>query len=102
MGYWGWQKGEGVLRFVLAIGIPIGAFALWTVFAVPDDKSRSGKAPITVPGIVRLAYELAFFGFAIWALFDTGLTTLSLILGIVALAHYVVSYERIGWLLKQT
>ena len=101
MGYWGWQRGEGFLRFALAIGVPVGAFTLWTIFAVPGDKSRSGEAPIAVPGIVRLVYELVFFGFAIWALFAIGLFTLSLTLGIVSLVHYVVSYERIGWLLSQ-
>ncbi len=101
MGYWGWQQGEGFLRFVLAIGIPVGAFALWAIFAVPGDKSRSGEALVAVPGIVRLVYELVFFGFAIWALYDIGLAALSLTLGIVALVHYAVSYERIGWLLSQ-
>ena len=102
MGVWGWQTGEGVLRFVLAIGIPVIAFALWGTFAVPDDRSRSGKAPVPVTGIVRLAYELIFFGFAVWALFAIGATTLGLILGIVTLIHYIVSYERVGWLLAQT
>jgi len=33
MGYWGWQKGQGVMRFVLAIGIPVAAFAIWGTFA---------------------------------------------------------------------
>ena len=66
MAYWGWRQADGVLRFVLAIGIPLVAAALWGTFAVPDDPSRSGKAPVPVSGIVRLALELAFFAFAVW------------------------------------
>jgi hypothetical protein len=101
MAYWGWQQSDGILRFVLAIGVPILAAALWGTFAVPGDRSRSGRAPVPVPGIVRLALELAFFGFAVWALYDAGLVISSIGTGIIVIIHYVVSYERIGWLLRQ-
>lgn len=101
IGYWGWSQDDGLLRFVLAIGLPVLAAVLWVTFAVPDDPSRSGKAPVPVPGIIRLALELAFFGFAVWALYDVGLTTLSLILAIAVVVHYAVSYDRIVWLLRQ-
>ena len=46
MGVWGWRYSEGWLRFVLALSIPIIAAVLWGTFAVPDDPSRSGGAPI--------------------------------------------------------
>ncbi len=101
MGYWGWTRREGPLRYVLAIGIPVLAAILWATFAVPDDPSRSGKAPVPVPGILRLVLELAFFAFATWALYDTGNTVLSLILAVVVVVHYAVSYDRIGWLIRQ-
>ena len=35
------------------------------VFAVPDDPSRSGSAPIAVPGLARLTLEAAVFGVGI-------------------------------------
>ena len=101
IGYWGWTTGDGWLRFGLAIGLPIIAAMLWGTFTVPDDPSRSGKAPVPVPGIVRLALELGLFAFAVWALYDTGLTRLSIILAVVVIIHYIVSYDRIGWLIKQ-
>jgi hypothetical protein len=101
MGYWGWTRREGPLRYVLAIGVPVLAAVLWATFAVPDDPSRSGKAPVPVPGIVRLVLELAFFAFATWALYSAGSTRLGLILAVVVVVHYAVSYDRIGWLVRQ-
>ena len=91
LGWWGWNQGEGILRFVLAFGIPILAAVLWGTFAVPDDPSRSGKAPVQVPGIVRLLLELAFFVSATWSLLAVGAATLGWIYGIAVLVHYLVS-----------
>jgi hypothetical protein len=101
MGHWGWTQYTGALRFVLAVGVPLAAALIWATFAVPDDPSRSGKAPVPVPGIVRLMLELAVFGFAAWALYDAGNALLSVVLIVVAIAHYGLSYDRIAWLLKQ-
>lgn len=101
MGIWGWKQSDGVLRFILAFGIPIIAAAIWGTFAVPDDPSRSGAAPIVTPGIIRLFIELAFFVFATWSLYSLGYTSLSWILGLIVIVHYIVSYDRIMWLLKQ-
>ncbi|MCP4362229.1 MAG: YrdB family protein [Chloroflexi bacterium] len=101
MGVWGWQQGEGWLRLLLALGIPIIAAILWGTFAVPDDPSRSGKAPIAVPGILRLLLELVFFIFATWALYDVGFSGLSWALGLLVTIHYLASYDRILWLVKK-
>jgi hypothetical protein len=100
MGYWGWTRAEGTLRFVLAIGLPVAAAAIWGTFAVPNDPSRSGRAPVPVPGVVRLGIELATFGFGAWALYDTGSTTLSLIFAAIVVVHYLVSYDRVAWLIR--
>lgn len=101
LAFWGWTQHAGVLRFVLTLGLPIAAAALWYTFAVPDEPQRGGEAPVAVPGSVRLVLELALFGFATWALYDAGATGLSWILGIAVLAHYVASYDRIAWLIRQ-
>jgi hypothetical protein len=74
---------------------------LWGVFAVPGDRSRSGDAPVPVPGILRLLLELLLFGFAAWCLYDAGLVLLANIFGIVVLVHYIISYDRIIWLLRK-
>jgi len=100
VGMWGWKQSEGWLRFVLAIGIPIILAAIWGTFAVPDDPSRSGTAPIVTPGFIRLVIELGFFALATWALYDMGSIKLSLALGIIVVLHYVVSYDRIIWLIS--
>ena len=101
IGYWGWTQHDGFVRYLLAIGGPLLAAILWATFAVPDDPSRSGKAPIPVPGIIRLALELALFAFAAWALYDAGNSLLALILAAVVVVHYALSYDRIAWLLRQ-
>ena len=100
-GIWGWKFSSGWLQVILGFGIPIGIAAVWGIFAVPNDPSRSGAAPVVTPGFVRLVIELTIFGFATWALYDLGLTTLSLILGILVTLHYIVSYDRVKWLLSQ-
>lgn len=101
VGLWGWEQGESWWRFVLAFGIPLGLAVIWGVFAVPDDPSRSGEAAVVTPGFVRLIIELAFFGFGIWALYDLGVPTIALIVGIVVVLHYSISFERIKWLLSK-
>jgi hypothetical protein len=98
MGYWGWTQHDGVLRYLLAFGLPLLAASVWGMFRVPGD----GGAPrVRVSGLVRLLIEVLFFGFAIWGLFDAGATTTGWIFGGLVLFHYLISYDRIGWLLKQ-
>ena len=101
MGVWGWRQSEGWFRFVLALGIPLIAAIVWGTFAVPNDPSRSGAAPVAVPGILRLVIEAAIFIFAVWALYDIGFTKLSWLFGIIVAIHYLASYDRVLWLIKQ-
>jgi hypothetical protein len=101
LGWWGWNQAEGIMRFLLALGIPFLAAVLWGTFAVPNDPSRSGDAKVPVPGIIRLLLELAFFASATWALFAMELSTLGWIYGIASLIHYLISYDRIAWLARQ-
>jgi hypothetical protein len=100
LAYWGWVQHTGILRFLLALGLPLLAATLWAVFAVPGDRSRSGGAPVPVPGIVRLLLELLLFGAAAWCLYDADRVILANIFGLIVLIHYVISYDRIIWLLR--
>ncbi|MFO7585365.1 MAG: YrdB family protein [Anaerolineales bacterium] len=101
VGAWGWQQREDGLRFALAIGLPLLLAIAWGVFAVPGDPSRSGKAPMPVPGWLRLVFELAFFALAVWALYDLAYILPAWGLGILVVLHYLASYDRIRWLLAR-
>ena len=98
LGFWGWTEYSGARRIILAIALPLVAAILWGTFRVPGDPK---EAPVAVPGIVRLAYEFVFFGAATWALYAAGRPKWGLILGVIVVVHYLTSYDRISWLLKQ-
>jgi hypothetical protein len=100
-GVWGYRSHQSGLRTLLAVALPLCAASVWGVFAVPDDPSRSGRAPVPVSGPLRLVLELAFFGLASWALSRAGQPRLALLLGGLCLVHYALSYDRIGWLLQR-
>jgi hypothetical protein len=100
IGVWAKARFSGALGFALMILVPLIAAVIWGTFNVKDDPSRSGKAPVPVPGLVRLLIELALFGSATWALFSLN-PTCGWIFGLITLAHYGFSYDRITWLLKR-
>jgi len=100
VGMWGWQQTDGWMRWVIAIGLPLVLSVIWGVFNVPGDPSRSGAAPVAVPGVVRLLIEAAFFTFGAWALMSLGYRTFGGVFIIVVIVHYLVSFNRILWLLK--
>jgi hypothetical protein len=101
VGIWGWRQTDGWLKFVFVFGFPIILATIWGVFAVPNDPSRSGNAPIPTSGIVRLIIELGIFTIAIWSLYNMGSIKLSFVFGAVVLIHYILSYDRIAWLMSQ-
>jgi len=93
IGYWGWNQSDNRFRFILAFGIPIIVAAIWGTFAVPDDPSRSGKAPVPIPGLLRLTLELIFFLFATWAFYNLGYRVLAWTFGLIVAIHYLISYD---------
>lgn len=101
VGIWGWKQDESWFQLVLAVGIPITLAIIWGTFAVPNDPSRSGSAPIVTPGVIRLIIEFGIFVFAIWSQNNMGWSKISLIYGLIVLVHYVISYNRVLWLLTK-
>jgi hypothetical protein len=99
IGFWGWQRGSGWGQYALAIGLPLAAAFVWAAFAVPNDPSRGGTGLVPVPGVFRIALELALFGLAVWALFDVGAMAFGWGLGVGVALHYVVSVDRLLWLI---
>jgi hypothetical protein len=100
IGIWGWNQSDGWIRYVLAPGLPLLVGAIWGIFAVPGDPSRSGKAPVPVPGFIRLILELSIFVISTWAMHNMNYDWMAWIFGILVSIHYLVSYDRIFWLLK--
>jgi len=97
----GWRSRDDGFRILVAIVFPLLAASVWGIFAVPNDPSRSGSAPVPTPGVVRLLLELGFFALAVWALHGLGFARLAAILGMAVALHYAVSYDRIRWLFRQ-
>lgn len=89
--------GRFALPFVIAT--PIIAGAAWGIYNVPGDSSRSGNAALPVPGVVRLAIELAILFGAAWALVATGRPVWGWILAGLVIFHLAFSIPRVRWLL---
>lgn len=101
-GSYGWRMFDvPTLRFLGALALLLVAAILWGVFAVPADPSRSGNAPVPVPGWARLLLEFHFFGFAAWSLFVSDSPMLGSVLAGAATFHYLASHDRIRWLLAR-
>ncbi len=94
---WGYATGG----WPLAIALPVIAAVLWGTFAVVGDPSRSGKAPVPVPGWLRFAIELLVFiggaaalaGLQRWPWFGFYSAAVAL--------HHAQTVPRIRWLLTR-
>jgi hypothetical protein len=100
-GIWGYHQSETGIRVLLAILLPLGFAVLWGVFAVRGDPSRSGKTVVQTPGVIRLLLELGLFGASAWMMLDLDYSLIALIFGLTVVLHYIFSFDRIAWLLKQ-
>jgi len=99
LSYWGFQTGGGwLVKIVLGIGVPLLVAFAWGTFRVPDDP---GRAPVSVPGPLRLLLELAVFSLAIVDLVAAGRSTLAWIFGLAVLINYALMYDRLVWMWSQ-
>jgi hypothetical protein len=98
---WGYNAATGWPGILLAVGLPVLAAAVWGVFAVKDDPSRSGKTVVATRGVIRLLLEFLFFALAVAALFDLDYRIPGFAVSILVVLHYAFSHDRIVWLLKQ-
>lgn len=85
---------------MFAIGLPFVAAVTWGLFRVPEDSSARGVAPVPVPGFVRLLLELGLLAFAAWGLYEVGMVSWAAGYAGAIVVHYLLSYDRIGWLLR--
>ena len=98
IGYWGWHAYDGTWQIVMGLGLPLLAAVIWGTFRVPNDP---GHAPVQVPGFIRLVLELLILYAGAWALHIVGHSTAGLLDFTMISLHYVVSYDRVIWLLQQ-
>lgn len=95
------QAGEGMIGYAYSIAAVLFAAVAWGVFNVPDDPSRSGKAPVRVSGPVRLAIELAILLGGSLSFHLAGHTWIAIAHAALIALHYALSGDRLRWLLKQ-
>lgn len=101
LGLWGWQSSDGWLRYLLAFGVPAAAMTAWATFNVRHDPSRSGQAPVPVPGVIRLLLELAVLGFGTYAAARVWSIWAGLAFGALVVFQYATSWKRVAWLVRQ-
>ena len=96
LGMWGKSQAEGWKGVALAILLPVAAAALWGIFRTPADH---GKGLVETAGYIRLLIELGLFAAAAWAFWDMGYKTSSMGFAAVVILHYIISYDRVVFLL---
>ncbi len=75
LAYWGFTVGEGAASWVLGIGAPAAAAAIWGMFVAPK-----AKRPVSLP--VRLAIESDLFVLAALALWFADAPVAGIVLGV--------------------
>ena len=100
LGFAAWKLTAGPLRWAVVSGVPIAAAAIWGVFNVLNDPSRSGAAPIEVDGWTRLAIELLILGGGAAAIAFTGRRDIGIFFALLIVFHYATSTGRIEWLVQ--
>lgn len=90
-GPWGW---------VLGLVVTIVAMALWANFRVRGDRSAKGDSPYPISGPVRILIEVTVFGAGALGWFASGPVWLAWSYVGALVTHHLLSYDRIGWLLR--
>jgi hypothetical protein len=102
LGNWAFHAASpGSLAWLAGLGLPAVAAVAWITFAVPGDPSRSGRAPVPVPGWVRLLLELVVFLGGAAALAALQRWTALAVFVVALLVHHLVTPARHLWLLRQ-
>ncbi|WP_338870508.1 YrdB family protein [Spirosoma sp. SC4-14] len=84
-GYAGFQNSQHPYgKYLLAIGLPLLAAAVWGVFAAPRSTHQLGFP-------YRTLFVLAIFGLAFFMLYQTGYSRLAITLGILAVISELIS-----------
>lgn len=96
-----WHSLDGAAAWLGGIGVPLAMAVVWGTFAVPDDPSRGGGAPVPVSGVVRLVIESLFFGAGVFALAALSNVYTGIGVGLTVVVQYALLGDRFRWLLSQ-
>lgn len=96
-----WAVPSGGVRWFAVVLVPLTAAAIWGVFNVVGDPSRSGEAPVEVPGWVRLGIEMVILGGGAEGFYLSERPTIAIGFGVLVAVHYALSLSRIQWLLDR-
>ena len=95
-----WSLTDGWWRYLAVVVTLAALMTLWGVFTVPGDPSRSGNAPVPVPGSLRLLLEFAILFGGAWAFHAVGYSWAGLSLAGLVVVHYLLWTDRVVWLLQ--
>lgn len=85
-GYWGFQQGESVLmKYTLALAIPVVIAILWGIFAAPKSKKR-------LENPFRIVFKLTLFSLAVFFSYQMGLLLLAIIIAIITCINLVMAF----------
>jgi len=79
----GWSLGTGVVRFLLAVGLPLAAAVCWGAYAAPRSARR-------LPDPQRFVFELGFFGAAAGSVLYLGWVALGVVFAVVSVANMIL------------
>ena len=99
-GLWAWHFFDGASAYLFALLLPLLMISLWGIFNVPNDPSRGGKAPIVVPGKIRLVLELTEFSLGLWAWQAAGYPNFAWLILALLVLHHILLKDRLIWIWK--
>jgi len=87
LAYWGFRTGNGLRAWLLGLGAPLLAAAVWGALVAP-------KARWPVPIQVRVVIELALYSAAVAAVVAAGQPVLAVVLAVAALATSLLNARQ--------
>lgn len=98
-----WAAGDGQARgprTATAVAAVLAAALPWSLFNVPGDPSRSGRAPIPVDGRLRLGLEFAVFAAGALGWWFAGRSAVAALLAGLVLLHASTEPARLRWVAR--
>ncbi len=91
-GAWVWTQ-----SVVAVVALPVVSAVVWGVFRVPDDP---GPPPVAVPGVVRLAIEVAVFASGALGLSAAHGSAAGIAFAAIVAVHYATTLRRLRYVLS--